>query len=162
MWLLRLDLRRALPIDVDVARASSRLPSISCGSTTREGGMRIQHVTVTVPSEEVLPEVEAFYRELGGVILRRPPALAEDTPGRWIGFGETQLHLIVGDSMPKTAHFALDIGKEYDRVVETIVPRASDSRTARDLWGGRRTFVRDPVGNLIELFDRPPPTDPLP
>ncbi|MGH2703627.1 MAG: hypothetical protein ACRDJ4_00585 [Actinomycetota bacterium] len=119
-------------------------------------------MTVTVPNEDVLPEVEAFYRDLGGVVLVRPPALVADTPGSWIGFGETQLHLIVGDPMPKTAHVALDIGNAYDRVVEAIVPRAADSRTARNLWGGRRTFVRDPVGNLVELFDRPPPSDPSP
>lgn len=119
--------------------------------------MRIQHVTITVSSAEALGEVEAFYIGMGGVPLSRPPLLEQDTPGRWLGFGETQLHLIVGDAMPKTAHVALDLGADFDRVTEAL----SEARPGRDLWGGRRTFVRDPTGNLIELFDRPPPSEPL-
>ena len=121
----------------------------------------IQHVTVTVPEEALIEPAEAFYRMLGGIPLRRPPRLAADTPGCWLGFGPTQVHVIVGDPPATQAHFALDVGDRYDDVLAAVEAAGALHRRARDLWGGRRSFARDPAGNLVELFDRPPPSDPL-
>jgi catechol 2,3-dioxygenase-like lactoylglutathione lyase family enzyme len=124
--------------------------------------MSLQHVTVTVPDEAVIGPAEAFYRTLGGVPLRRPARLAADTPGCWLGFGAgTQVHVIVGDPPARQAHFALDLGNRYDDVLAALAAAGLPVRTARDLWGGRRSFVKDPAGNLIEVFDRPPPSEPL-
>lgn len=78
-----------------------------------------------------------------------------DTPGRWLGFGEVQLHLVLGAPVQAPAHFAIQLGDDYDGVV-TGLRRDCEVRSARDLWGGRRSFVQDPVGNLVELFDLPP------
>jgi catechol 2,3-dioxygenase-like lactoylglutathione lyase family enzyme len=126
----------------------------------------LQHVTVTVPSEDLIGPAEAFYRVLGGVPLRRPPRLVEDTPGCWLGFGGgTQVHVILsggGDPPATKAHFALDLGDRYDEVLAALGDAGAPLRTARDLWGGRRSFTNDPAGNLIEIFDRPPPSEPEP
>lgn len=117
---------------------------------------RIQHVTVTVPSEDLIPAARAFYEELGGVALERPPMLVADTPGCWLGFGDTQVHVIVGEAQPGPAHFALDLAGEYDPVLARLEAAGVARRDARRLWGARRCFVQDPAGNRVELFERPP------
>ena len=125
------------------------------------GPVSLQHVTVTVPGEQLIGPAEAFYRTLGGVPLVRPSRLAADTPGCWLGFGGgTQVHVIVGDPPATQAHFALDLGGRYDDVLAALACAGTPIRTARDLWGGRRSFVTDPAGNLVEVFDRPPPSEP--
>ncbi len=90
----------------------------------------------------------------------RPSALEADTPGYWFGFGETQLHVVPGEPVPEPAHFALDLGEAYDSVLDELRGSGAKVRTARDLWGGRRSFVHDPAGNLFEVFDRPPESTP--
>lgn len=150
-------------------RGGSRPRATSCGgsfsvevrscSTQQSRVARIQHVTITVPAEEMLPEVEEFYTTLGGVPLIRPPKLVLDTPGHWLGFGETQLHLVLGDPVAPPAHFALDLGEDYDRVIESLRRSGAHLRAARALWGARRSFVGDPAGNRVELLERPPPSD---
>lgn len=122
--------------------------------------VRIQHVTITVPSEKLFDEVASFYQALGGIPLVRPPALVRDTPGRWLGFGDTQLHLILGDPVPSPAHFAIHLGDAYDSAMSKLKQREHPVRAARDLWGGRRSSVIDPAGNRLELFDRPPESVP--
>ena len=117
---------------------------------------RIQHVTVTVPEENLLPVVERFYLLLGGVSQTRPTQLVADTPGRWIGFDETQVHLVLGAAVGEPAHFAIDLGDEYDPVRARLRAEQAPIREARQLWGARRCFVKDPAGNLVELFERPP------
>lgn len=121
---------------------------------------RIQHVTVTVPSEDLIEPVAAFYEQLGGRRLVRPDMLVADTPGCWLGFGPTQVHLIVGKAQPGKGHFALDASGEYDEVLDRLTEQGVDRRDARRLWGARRCFVRDPAGNLIELFESPPDSVP--
>lgn len=123
---------------------------------------RIQHVTLTVPAGD-LEAAEAFYAGLGGTPLVRPPMLAADTPGRWIGFGDTQLHLVAGGPPAETeAHFAVDLGAAFDAVLASLEAAGAPVRHARRLWGARRAFVRDPAGNLVELFESPPESVPRP
>lgn len=121
---------------------------------------RIQHVTVTVPSEDLIPAATDFYARLGGIPLVRPPMLVEDTPGSWLGFGDTQVHLIVGEAEPGPAHFALDLGEDYDPVIGRLEGAGVPRREARRLWGARRSFVQDPAGNRVELFESPPESIP--
>lgn len=117
-------------------------------------------MTVTVPSEESIPAGQAFYELLGGVPLVRPAMLAADTPGCWLGFDGTQVHLIVGDAEPGPAHLAIDVGEEYDTILARLAGAGVDRRDARQSWGARRCFVSDPAGNLVELFERPPDSIP--
>jgi len=117
---------------------------------------RIQHVTVTAASEDLFEPMTAFYLELGGWRLIRPPALEADTPGRWIAFGDTQLHLVLGPPANETAHFALELGDHYARVTKNLAKTGSGFRQARNLWGSPRSFVHDPAGNLVELFAEAP------
>lgn len=121
---------------------------------------RVQHVTVTVPSEDLIEPAAGFYGLLGGERLVRPPMLVADTPGCWLGFDSTQVHIIVGDSRPGRAHFALDAGEEYDAILDRLARAGLERRDARKLWGVRRCFVRDPAGNLVELFEQPPESVP--
>jgi len=121
---------------------------------------RIQHVTVTVPSKDMVAAARDFYRMLGGVPLQRPPMLVADTPGCWLGFGDTQVHVIVGEAEPGPGHFAMDVGTEYGAIVDRLTQVGIGRRDARRLWGARRCFVRDPAGNLVELFEQAPPSNP--
>jgi catechol 2,3-dioxygenase-like lactoylglutathione lyase family enzyme len=121
---------------------------------------RIHHVTVTVPSEEAIPAGQAFYELLGGTPLVRPEMLAADTPGCWLGFDGTQVHLIVGDAEPGPAHMAIDVGDDYDALLVRLTDAGVARRDARKSWGARRCFVRDPAGNLVELFERSPESIP--
>lgn len=123
---------------------------------------RIQHVTITVADRKDLPSVERFYSLIGGVPLVRPEPLQEDTPGAWLGFGETQVHLVLGKPVAEPAHFAVDLGgkEEYDRVLENLSREGFSTEPHRDLWGARRSFVNDPAGNLVELFEFPPSSIP--
>lgn len=121
---------------------------------------RIQHVTITVPSEDLIEPAAQFYALLGGLRLQRPEMLVQDTPGCWMGFGDTQVHVIVGDSQPGKAHFALDAGADYDDLLNRLDAAGFGRRDARKLWGERRCFYRDPAGNLVEVFERPPESIP--
>ena len=114
---------------------------------------RIQHVTITVPDAGLLPAVEAFYNTLGGTSQKRPPQLEADTPGRWLGFESTQVHLVLGSPVAEPAHFALDLGDSFDAVLARLADQEVEIREARKLWGARRCFVKDPAGNLVELFE---------
>ncbi|CAN5843424.1 hypothetical protein BH23ACT12_BH23ACT12_13760 [soil metagenome] len=116
----------------------------------------VHHVTVTVPSEGDIPAGQAFYELLGGVPLVRPAMLAADTPGCWLGFDGTQVHIIVGESKPGPAHMAIDLGDSYDAVLARLEEAGVPRRDARQSWGARRCFVRDPAANQVELFERPP------
>lgn len=117
---------------------------------------RIQHVTVTVPEEQMLASVEAFYVLMGAVRQQRPSLLEQDTPGRWLGFEGTQVHLVLGEPVADPAHFALDAGNEYDSILARLRDAGFSPRAARMLWQARRCFVRDPAGNRVELFEHPP------
>ena len=119
---------------------------------------RVQHVTITVPDEGLLPVVESFYQALGGISQTRPEKLEADTPGRWLGFDGTQVHLVIGSPVADPAHFAIDLGSEFDAVRELLAARKVEVREARELWGARRCFVRDPAGNRVELIERAPGT----
>ncbi|MGQ0679409.1 MAG: VOC family protein, partial [Actinomycetota bacterium] len=89
----------------------------------------------------------------GGAPPPPPPRLAADTPGRWIRFGDTQVHLILGDPVSRPAHFALELGDDYHFARAKIERMGSQISEARDLWGSPRCFVQDPAGNLVELFE---------
>lgn len=109
---------------------------------------RLHHVSVQVPVEE-LPRCRAFYEDVIG--LESIPALAGIW---WYRLAEgCHLHLLSGEPAPLTsiAHFALHV-EDLDAILERCRAAGADPRPGEDLWGAPRWFVRDPVGNLVELF----------
>jgi catechol 2,3-dioxygenase-like lactoylglutathione lyase family enzyme len=111
--------------------------------------MRLQHVGITVPPEEI-EAARAFY----GGLLDLPEFYASERAlvyglGRP---GDLELHVIAGKPADAEAdhHFALE-------VADLSAPRALLEgaghvvEEARPVGGRQRFFVRDPFGNLIEL-----------
>ncbi len=116
---------------------------------------RLQHASVEVPAG-LLDACSAFYCDVLGM---RP---IENLAGRaWFEFGDgDHVHLLEGHpSGSSSAHFAVlvdDLAETLDRV------RAAGlaARPGSALWGAERWFVRDPAGNLVELFDQAPAPTP--
>jgi hypothetical protein len=42
-------------------------------------------------------------------------------------------------------------------VLAEVRASGQEPEPGRELWGEPRWFVRDPAGNLVELFETPPP-----
>ena len=112
---------------------------------------RLQHVSVQVPGGR-LEETAAFYGEVLG--MRRVPNPA----GRaWFEFGDgDQVHLLEGPGAAEsTGHLALQVD-DLPATLERARGRGGRPERGRVLWGAERWFVRDPAGNLVELFEVPP------
>ena len=113
---------------------------------------RINHVSVHARD---LQESTDFYAELAGATPIATPNFGGEV--RWLGLGDTQLHLFRRDLEPSSRHhFAIavdDIEAAY---------RAAERRGALDRTTYRnhlielpgdivQLYVRDPAGNLVEL-----------
>ena len=109
---------------------------------------RLHHVSVQVPVDE-LPRCRAFYEDLLG--LEPIPALAGIW---WYRLAEgCHIHLLSGEPAPieSIAHFALHV-EDLDAILGRLRDGGFEPKPGEDLWGAERWFVRDPVGNLVELF----------
>jgi catechol 2,3-dioxygenase-like lactoylglutathione lyase family enzyme len=116
---------------------------------------RLQHASVQVPAA-LLPQAAAFYRDVLG--LRPVPNLAGVA---WFELdGGDQVHLMEGEGGAGTsAHFALQVDDLPATVARARAAGAAPT-PGRPAWGEERWFVRDPAGNLVELFAVPPPRNP--
>jgi catechol 2,3-dioxygenase-like lactoylglutathione lyase family enzyme len=114
---------------------------------------RLQHVSIGVPRDRV-EEVAQFYASAIG--MQRIDNLAGLA---WLQFGDgDHLHLLDEEPNPTVAHLALQVDDLPDTLDRVRAAGCSVQRSD-DLWGAERWFIRDPVGNLVELFDTPPPFD---
>ena len=111
--------------------------------------MRLQHVGITVASEEIEP-ARAFY----GDALALPELYATE---RALVFGlgragDLELHVIAGARTHASAqhHFALEVG-ELEAARTRLAGAGCEIEDARPVGGRERFFVRDPFGNLIEF-----------
>ena len=114
--------------------------------------IRLQHASVQVP-EELLDACGDFYEHAIG--MQRIPNLA----GRaWFRFGDgDHVHLLGGPAAPSSmAHMALQVD-DLAATLERCRARRAVAVEADRIWGEERWFVRDPAGNLVELFTVPPP-----
>ena len=113
---------------------------------------RINHVSV---SARDLAESVAFYVELLGAEPIATPDFG--IPVQWLALGRTQLHLFVREGEPPTHH-------HFGITVDDLEPayRAAARRDAldRDTFTNHlvelpgdvvQLYLRDPVGNLVEL-----------
>ncbi len=119
------------------------------------GAIRLQHASVQVP-EELLDACCDFYADAIG--MERIPNLA----GRaWFRFGdEDHVHLLEGPAAGESmAHLALQVD-DLSATLDRCRTFGATPVEADRLWGEARWFVRDPAGNLVELFAVPPPTRP--
>ena len=113
--------------------------------------VRLQHVSVQVP-HEMLERCSAFYRDvLGMESIHNLAGLA------WFRFGDgDHVHLLGGNGNTSQAHLALQVD-DLAATLTRIHADGGDASRGDDLWGQQRWFTRDPAGNLIELFEVPPP-----
>ncbi len=113
--------------------------------------LRLQHTSVQVPRSE-LARCEAFYREVFGV--RQVENLAGIA---WFELPNgDHIHLVEGEPQAASsqAHLALHVD-DFEETLERASAHGSPIIDAPDLWGAPRRFLRDPVGNLIEVFPAP-------
>ncbi len=116
------------------------------------GATRLQHCSVQVPDER-FEACCRFYAEALG--MQRIPNLA----GRaWFRFGDgDHVHLLDGPAAAgSSAHLALQVD-DLAATLGRCRGHGAEPREADRIWGEERWFVRDPAGNLIELFAVPPP-----
>ena len=112
---------------------------------------RLHHASVPCPPD-LLAAVEAFYRDAIG--MRPIPNLAGV---RWFELPNgDHLHVLDGAGLADTrAHFALEVD-DLEATLARCRFHGSEPEPQPPIWGAPRWFVRDPAGNLIELFDTPP------
>jgi catechol 2,3-dioxygenase-like lactoylglutathione lyase family enzyme len=112
----------------------------------------IHHVSINVPDVDV---AVAFYTDVLGGRLR------DDRPdfgfgGAWIDLGAGQVHLLEAAVPPALGqHFALLV-EDLDAVVGELRDRGIAIGDPTPVGDGRQTFLADPAGNTVELYDVPP------
>ena len=118
---------------------------------------RLQHVAVTFPDGGA-DTIRAFY---GGALgLDEMPVPPEVAHLGWVWFSTddagVELHFIPHDIPPDPArahHFCLQVD-DLARVRGLLERSGAQVRDAGSRIEGRaRAFVRDPVGNLVELVE---------
>ena len=118
--------------------------------------LAVHHVSINTPDVEA---AVAFYTGvLGGTVRTDRPDFG--FAGAWIDLGATQVHLLGAAAPPVLGqHFALLVADLDDAVAEL---RAEGVEVADPVTvgPGRQTFVADPAGNTVELYERVLPEGP--
>jgi catechol 2,3-dioxygenase-like lactoylglutathione lyase family enzyme len=111
---------------------------------------RLQHVSIGVPRGRV-EEIAGFYADALG--MERIPNLAGLA---WLRFGDgDHVHLLDDEPNRTSAHLALQVD-DLQATLDRVRAAGCEARRGDDLWGAERWFIRDPAGNLVELFQIPP------
>ena len=114
--------------------------------------VRLQHASVQVPGG-LLDACAAFYA--GAIGMRRIDNLAGLA---WFEFGDgDHVHLLEGDGAAGSrGHLALQVD-DLEATLARLREAGHEPEPGSVLWDAPRWFVRDPAGNLVELFQTPPP-----
>lgn len=120
--------------------------------TGQTRGMRpldIHHVSINVPD---VGEAVAFYTgTLGGTRRADRPDFGFD--GAWIDLGGSQVHLLGATTPPALGqHFAIRVA-DLDAVVAELRDGGTDVADPTAVGPGRQTFLTDPAGNTVELYE---------
>lgn len=117
----------------------------------------IEYNHVTIHAED-LEESVAFYEDVFGLERVQAPNLGN--PLAWMQVGERQLHIVERETEPpRYHHFALTVD-DFERVFDLARERSlfdEEGETTSDPYayelpdGAVQMYVRDPVGNLIEV-----------
>lgn len=119
------------------------------GQTRGMQPLAVHHVSINVTDVD---GAVSFYTDVLGGTLR------DDRPefgfgGAWIDLGASQLHLIEAAIPPALGqHFAIRVD-DLDGAVTELRGRGVAIDEPRPVGPGRQTFVGDPAGNLVELYE---------
>ena len=111
--------------------------------------LAVHHVSVNV--SDIDPAI-AFYTDvLGGRVRGDRPDFG--FAGAWIDLGASQLHLIEAPTPPVLGqHFAIRVA-DLDAAVAELRQRGVSVNDPSRVGPGRQTFVADPDGNTVELYE---------
>lgn len=111
--------------------------------------LAVHHVSIN--TRDVAAAV-AFYTEvLGGTVRDDRPDFG--IGGAWIDLGTSQVHLIDADQPPSMGqHFAIRVADLAAAVAE-LRGRGLVVGDPTPVGPGLQTFVADPTGNTVELYE---------
>lgn len=111
--------------------------------------LAVHHVSINVPDVGV---ALSFYTEvLGGIVRGDRPDFGFG--GAWIDLGASQLHLLEAAAPPKLGqHFAVQVSDLVAAVAE-LRGRGIEVNDPSPVGPGLQTFVTDPAGNTVELYE---------
>ena len=111
--------------------------------------LAVHHVSINVPDVDA---ATAFYTEvLGGSVRDDRPDFGFG--GAWIDLGASQLHLLEAASPPVLGqHFAVQVA-DLDAAVAELRDAGIEVGDPSPVGPGRQTFVADPAGNTVELYE---------
>jgi len=111
--------------------------------------LAVHHVSLNVPDVDA---AVAFYTGvLGGTVRLDRPDFG--IAGAWIDLGDSQVHLIEAAAPPVLGqHFAIRVADLDDAVAE-LRTSGVDIADPSTVGPGRQTFLADPAGNTVELYE---------
>jgi len=111
--------------------------------------LAVHHVSINVTDASA---ATTFYTDvLGGTIRGDRPDFG--IAGAWIDLGSSQLHLIEAPTPPALGqHFALRVADLAAAVAE-LRGRGVPVDDPSPIGPGRQTFIVDPAGNTVELYE---------
>ncbi len=111
--------------------------------------LAVHHVSVNVSDIDL---AITFYTDvLGGTVRGDRPDFG--FPGAWIDLGTSQLHLIEAPTPPVLGqHFAIAVA-DLDAAVAELRHRGVSVNDPSRVGPGRQSFVADPDGNTVELYE---------
>ena len=111
--------------------------------------LAVHHVSINVIDVDA---AVAFYTEvLGGTERGDRPDFGFG--GAWIDLGASQVHLIEAAPPPVLGqHFAIRVD-DLDGAVAELRGKGVDIADPSPVGPGRQTFLADPAGNTVELYE---------
>jgi len=111
--------------------------------------LAVHHVSINVPD---VGAALSFYTEvLGGTVRDDRPDFGFG--GAWIDLGTSQLHLLEATAPTVLGqHFAIQVSDLAATVAE-LRGRGVDVHDPSPVGPGLQTFVADPAGNTVELYE---------
>jgi catechol 2,3-dioxygenase-like lactoylglutathione lyase family enzyme len=116
--------------------------------------MRLHHVNIVVPPGAT-PSVVPFYADILGLHQVDKPAEGVAQTGAWFDVdASSQVHVSEreGAAHPQS-HFALVVD-DFDGTLARLAAADAGWEDQPAIFGGRRGFTRDPVGNRVEILER--------
>lgn len=113
--------------------------------------LMIHHFGIPVPRRQKSECVD-FYTALGFTEVEPPAELRGGTV--WLERNGAQVHLMLRDeaSVPVLADHVAIVVPDLDHVLAALDQLGVAADRRREYWGSPRYFVRDPLGNKLELM----------